>query len=483
MKPLEHMIRNVDLMRHLGDAGRGVSGIFQDSRSVIPDGLFVAVRGSRTDGHRYIAQAIEKGATVVVCEEIPSGLNPGITCLQVSNTSEALGILASEWYDHPSRKLRLVGVTGTNGKTTIATLLYRLFEQMGYKAGLVSTIQYMIHDFAVPATHTTPDALNLNRLLHEMVSAGVEYAFMEVSSHAMAQKRASGLKFAGGIFTNITRDHLDYHHGFDDYLRAKKSFFDSLPEGSFALVNADESHSRIMVQNTRATVKTYALKTMADYRCKIIEPGLDGMLLNIGGREMSTGFIGEFNASNLLAVYSASMENGLDQEETIRQLSTLGAVPGRFETLRTESGQRAVVDYAHTPDALENVLKTLNRLRRADNRIFTVVGAGGDRDKGKRPIMARIAASLSHQLILTSDNPRSEDPESILDDMEGGLQKEERKNVIRITDRREAIRAAVMMAGLEDIILVAGKGHETYQEVKGVRYPFDDREVLREFMR
>ncbi|HDJ32737.1 MAG TPA: UDP-N-acetylmuramoyl-L-alanyl-D-glutamate--2,6-diaminopimelate ligase [Bacteroidetes bacterium] len=483
MKNLGDIIQAMEVIRQKGPGNPVLTGICQDSREVVDGSLFVAVRGTRVDGHRFIPQAVQQGARAVVCENLPGEIHPGVSYLKVKNSAVALGLLASAWYDHPSSRLRLVGVTGTNGKTSIATLLYALYLRLGYPAGLVSTIEYRVLEKSLPARHTTPDALTLNALLAEMVRAGAEYVFMEVSSHAAAQHRISGITFSGGIFTNITRDHLDYHGDFDEYIRAKKSFFDWLPAGAFALVNADEKHSQVMVQNTAARVRTFGLNRLADYRGKIVEISLEGMMLRIGEYELWTPMIGHFYASNLLAVYGAALEMQQKSEEVVRAISELRPVRGRFETLRGKDGKMAVVDYAHTPDALENVLKTLSRFRDDNHRIMTVVGAGGDRDRGKRPMMAKIAADYSDRVILTSDNPRTEDPEVILDDMEKGLDETEKKRMVRITDRKEAIRAALMMATKGDIVLVAGKGHETYQEIAGMRYPFDDREVIREFMK
>ena len=483
MKNLGDIIQAMEVIRQKGPGNPVLTDICQDSREVVDGSLFVAVRGTRVDGHRFIPQAVQQGARAVVCENLPGEIHPGVSYLKVKNSAVALGLLASAWYDHPSSRLRLVGVTGTNGKTSIATLLYALYLRLGYPAGLVSTIEYRVLEKSLPARHTTPDALTLNALLAEMVRAGAEYVFMEVSSHAAAQHRISGITFSGGIFTNITRDHLDYHGDFDEYIRAKKSFFDWLPAGAFALVNADEKHSQVMVQNTAARVRTFGLNRLADYRGKIVEISLEGMMLRIGEYELWTPMIGHFYASNLLAVYGAALEMQQKSEEVVRAISELRPVRGRFETLRGKDGKMAVVDYAHTPDALENVLKTLSRFRDDNHRIMTVVGAGGDRDRGKRPMMAKIAADYSDRVILTSDNPRTEDPEVILDDMEKGLDETEKKRMVRITDRKEAIRAALMMATKGDIVLVAGKGHETYQEIAGMRYPFDDREVIREFMK
>ncbi|MDZ7737973.1 MAG: UDP-N-acetylmuramoyl-L-alanyl-D-glutamate--2,6-diaminopimelate ligase [Bacteroidales bacterium] len=432
-----------------------------------------------TDGHKFISDAVKLGASAILCESIPADADPAVCWIRVKDSSYALGLCASNFYDNPSGDLRLVGVTGTNGKTTTASLLYDLFTALGYKAGLLSTVVNRVAGKEIKATLTTPDPVSINSLLRQMSDAGCEFAFMEVSSHAIVQKRISGLIFSMGIFTNITHDHLDYHGSFDSYLAAKKGFFDSLPADSIALVNADDRNASLMLQNCRASKYDYSLRTVADYRCRVIEHRYDGMNLRFGDDELWTVFIGEFNAYNLLAVASAADLLGQDRLETLAGISKLKPVPGRFEVIISDTGIIAIVDYAHSPDALENVLSAINNIRVPGNRLITVVGAGGDRDRSKRPVMARIAAENSDRLILTSDNPRTEDPEKIIEEMMGGVPADKQSRVLRISDRREAIRSATMIAARDDIILVAGKGHETYQEVMGKRHHFDDREELR----
>jgi UDP-N-acetylmuramoyl-L-alanyl-D-glutamate--2,6-diaminopimelate ligase len=457
-----------------------IINIQSDSRKVENGSLFVAVRGTTTDGHAYIESAIVKGAIAVVCEEVPEAHKEKAIFIVVKDSADVLGKLMATWYDYPSDKLILTGVTGTNGKTTIATLLYELFRKMGHKAGLLSTVCNYINDKAVPADHTTPDAITLQRLLAEMVEAGCEYVFMEVSSHAIDQKRISGLSFDGGIFTNLTRDHLDYHKTVDNYLKAKKQFFDDLPATAFALANIDDKAGLVMLQNTAALKLTYSLRTMADFKGKILESHFEGTDLLINGKEVTVPFTGRFNAYNLLAVYGAAVALEKEPEEILVALSTLHPVSGRFETIPSPLGYTAIVDYAHTPDALVNVLNSIREVLGTKGRILTVVGAGGNRDKGKRPIMAQEAARLSDQVILTSDNPRFEEPDDILNDMAAGLTDKELERTLCITDRTQAIKTATALAKKGDVILVAGKGHEDYQEVKGVKYPFDDREKLRE---
>ncbi|MFN2312926.1 MAG: UDP-N-acetylmuramoyl-L-alanyl-D-glutamate--2,6-diaminopimelate ligase [Bacteroidales bacterium] len=479
MRELENILKELKVTSIYGDEKKLITGVTADSREVQPGSLFIAVRGTRSDGHAFIGTAVESGATAVICEALPEKLYEGLTMIVVEDSAAATGLAASAFYDHPSRKLKLTGVTGTNGKTTIATLLYNMFEALGYKCGLLSTVCNYVHQTRRDATHTTPDPAKLNALLAEMVEAGCEYAFMEVSSHAIDQKRIAGLQFTGGVFTNLTHDHLDYHLTFDNYLAAKKKFFDNLDAGSFALVNADDRNGSVMVQNTKASKHTFSMRTMADFRCNIIEQGFEGMLLKINGTEVWTHFIGDYNASNLLAVYGTAILLAAQSEEVMKILSALRPVDGRTEVIRSVDGITAIVDYAHTPDAVQNIIEAVNRLRQGAGRLIVVVGAGGDRDRTKRPVMARIAASGADRLILTSDNPRSEDPDSIIDDMQAGLTPDAMPKMIRITGRADAIRAAVMLATPGDIILVAGKGHETYQEVKGVRHHFDDREELR----
>lgn len=467
----------------IGPENVGVSNITFDSRAVTPNSMFVAIRGTQVDGHSYIEGAIEKGASVVVCETIPETATPGVTYIRVTESAQALGRISAAYFDYPSRKLKLIGVTGTNGKTTTVTLLSRLVNAMGGKAGLISTVQNQIGNTVLPSTHTTPDAIELNRLLCQMVDEGCTHCFMEVSSHAVVQKRIEGLDFAGAVFTNITHDHLDYHKTFGEYIKAKKSFFDNLSTSAFALINVDDRNGRIMTQNTSAKVYTYSLRSMANYRCKIIEQQPQGMLLNIDNIEVWTRLIGNFNAYNLLAVYAAAQLLGFEQQEALTAISDMGPVNGRFENLIAPNGVIAVVDYAHTPDALENVISTINQIRTQGNRLITVVGAGGNRDKAKRPIMAQVAIQGSDLVVLTADNPRNEDPAQIINDMKAGVEPASVGKVLTIMDRREAIRTACLLASPNDVVLVAGKGHETYQEIKGVRHHFDDKEEISEIFK
>ena len=481
MKQLDTLIYNINPLRVEGDATVAITDVVCDSRLVKPGTLFIAVKGVAVDAHKFIPQVIEAGATAIVCEDMPAQLVPGVTYVHVENSTIALAYIAGEWYDQPSRRLKLVGVTGTNGKTTTATLLYDLTRLMGYKAGLLSTVKNIVDKKEIPAKQTTPDHLTLNRLLHEMVEAGCEYAFMEVSSHACSQHRIDGLQFAGGIFTNLTRDHLDYHKTVDNYIAAKKSFFDSLPVQAFALVNIDDKVGEVMVQNTKADKYTYSLRTMADYKCRVLEERLDGTSLVINGKDIEVLFTGRFNAYNLLSVYGASVLLGFDPDEVAVKMSMLLPVSGRFQTIHAPQGYTAVVDYAHTPDALVNVLSTVRDVLGNKGNIITVCGCGGNRDAGKRPIMAREAANRSDRVIFTSDNPRDEDPEEILREMIAGLDADT-NNYVKITDRREAIRTACMLAQRGDVVIVAGKGHEDYQEIKGVKHHFDDREELKKIM-
>lgn len=460
-----------------------ITGIHADSRKIRPGYLFVAVKGVQSDGHDYIEKAIENGARVIVCQVLPDKRHPDVRYIRVPDSAESLGEIASLWNGEPSKKLQLVGVTGTNGKTTIATLLYMMFQKSGYKTGLLSTVCNYIGDKAIPATHTTPDAIELNGLLAQMVEAGCDYAFMEVSSHSIVQKRIAGLQFKGGIFTNLTRDHLDYHPTFEDYRDAKKAFFDRLPADAFALTNKDDKNGLFMLQNTKAHKQTCAVLSLADFKGKILAPHLEGTLMSINDREIATQFVGKFNAYNLLAVYGATVLLGLNPDNALVLLSTLHSVAGRFQTFRSPAGYTAIVDYAHTPDALVNVLNAIHEVLRSRGNIITVVGAGGNRDKGKRPIMAKESARLSNRVILTSDNPRFEDPDDIINDMFTGLAEEDIKKTIKITDRKEAIRTACMLAQAGDVILIAGKGHEDYQEIKGVKYHFDDREIVQEIFK
>ena len=452
-----------------------------DSRKVGQGSCFVAQVGVQVDGHRYIASAVEKGAVAVVCQKLPAQTDERVAYVVVENSDVALGIMADNYYGHPSQHLRLVGITGTNGKTTTVTLLHRLFRQCGMHVGLLSTIVNKIDDRELASTHTTPDALELNHLLRLMVDAGCQYAFMEVSSHALVQNRVAGIRFAGGIFSNITHDHLDYHKTFANYIAAKRSFFDQLPDTAFALTNCDDRNGMVMVQNTHAKVYTYSLEKMADFRCRVVEDSFVGMQLELNGKEMFARLVGRFNAYNLTAIYATAVLCGIDEEVALRQLSTLSAADGRFQYV-SGRGIVGIVDYAHTPDALQNVLSTINAIRNKGQMLYTVVGCGGDRDKTKRPEMAKIAFDLSDHLILTSDNPRTENPEDILNDMEAGLTDEQRGTVLRITDRRSAIKTAVAMAREGDIVLVAGKGHEKYQEVMGVKHHFDDVEELEKLL-
>lgn len=476
---LSRLLQDIDTLQIIGDPERNIESLQSDSRLVEKNGMFVAVHGTTTDGHKYIPMVASTHVGAIVCEELPSQLVNGITYIQVADTAEALGKLASAWYGHPSSKLKLVGVTGTNGKTTTATLLYEMARLEGYKAGLLSTVCNYVDGRAVPATHTTPDPLPLNQLLAEMVEAGCDYAFMEVSSHAAHQKRIAGLKFKGGIFSNLTRDHLDYHGTVENYRDAKKMFFDSLPADAFALVNADDKSGLYMTQNTKAKVYTYSLRTDADFRTKVIETRLDGTLLSFNGHEVEVNFTGRFNAYNLTAVFGGSILTGFPEEEVLVNMSRLVPVAGRFQTFRSADGRvTAIVDYAHTPDALVNVLDTIREIVGPDGIVTTVVGAGGNRDHGKRPMMAREAACRSDRLILTSDNPRDENPEDIINDMKKGLMPQELRHTLCITDRREAIRTALQTAEPGSVVLIAGKGHEPYQEVKGVRHHFDDREEV-----
>lgn len=466
--------------KKLGNADIVVSAIQSDSRKIEKGTLFVAVKGATVDGHDYIGSAIEKGASAIVCERIPESIENYDNFIVVNDSPEILGRLLDKWFDHPSQKITLVGVTGTNGKTTIATLLYELFRKLGHKAGLLSTVCNYINGEVVPASHTTPDAVTLHTLLARMVEAGCEYAFMEVSSHAVDQKRISGITFKGGIFTNLTRDHLDYHHTVENYLKAKKTFFDGLPDSGFALTNADDKSGLVMLQNTAARKLTYSLRTMADFKGKIIEAYLDGTEMQIDGKDIYVHFVGRFNAYNLLAVYGTAIALGKEVEEVLITLSMLHSVSGRLETIHSSRGYTAIVDYAHTPDALTNVLNSIKDVLNGKGRIITVVGAGGNRDKGKRPLMAKEAAKFSDLVILTSDNPRFEEPDAIIQDMVAGLTKSDLERTLCITDRLQAIKTSVQLAKKGDVILVAGKGHEDYQDVKGVKHHFDDREVIKD---
>jgi UDP-N-acetylmuramoyl-L-alanyl-D-glutamate--2,6-diaminopimelate ligase len=478
---LSKLLTNVKPIACKGDVDIEIKGVNIDSRKIENGHLFIAMKGTQVDGHKFISKAIELGAVAILLEDMPEVLDDKVTYVQVASTEEDAGKVATMFYGDPSHKLKLVGVTGTNGKTTIATLLYRMFREFGYKVGLLSTVCNYINDEEYPASHTTPDPIELNCLLAKMVDEGCEYAFMECSSHAIHQHRIRGLDFVGGIFTNLTRDHLDYHKTFENYRNAKKMFFDGLSKNAFAITNADDKNGMIMVQNTKATVKTYSIKRMADFRAKILECHFEGMYLEIDGKEVGVQFIGKFNVSNLLAVYGAAIMLGKKPEEILIAMSTLKSVNGRLEPIQSPEGFTAVVDYAHTPDALENVLNAIHDvLDGKGGHVITVCGAGGHRDKGKRPLMAQEAVKQSDTVILTSDNPRDEEPQAIIDDMLAGLDTTQRKKVLTIVDRKEAIRTAAMMAKKGDVILVAGKGHENYQEINGVKHHFDDHEVIRE---
>lgn len=476
---LSDVLKHVSPLEVNGSLDTEITGVNMDSRLVEAGNLFVAVKGTQTDGHTYIAKAIELGASVVLVSEPIENPIEGVTYVRVADTEDAVGKVATAFYGDPTDHLTLVGVTGTNGKTTTATVLYQLFRGFGHKVGLCSTVCNYIDDQPIEATHTTPDPITLNKLLAEMVAAGCEYAFMECSSHSIHQKRIGGLKFAGGIFTNLTRDHLDYHKTFENYRDAKKAFFDGLSKDAFAITNLDDKNGMVMVQNCAAKVSTYSTRAMADLRGKIIEESIEGMLLDINGTEVSVAFVGRFNVSNLLGVYGAAVALGKDPQEVLRVLSILKPVNGRFEAIRSPKGFSAIVDYAHTPDALENVLTSINEIVNGRGQVITVCGAGGNRDKGKRPLMAQEAAKRSDRVIITSDNPRFEEPQDIVNDMLAGLTEEDMKKTIAIVDRREAIRCAAMMAQPGDVILVAGKGHEPYQDVKGVKHHFDDHEEIR----
>ena len=477
---LKELLKDIPVVAVVGSEDIEITGVNIDSRRIKEGHLFVAMKGTQVDGHKFVPKAVELGAKAVLCEDMPEQKAEGVTYVQVESTEDAVGKVATTFHGNPSTKLKLVGVTGTNGKTTIATLLYNMFTKMGHKCGLLSTVCNYIVDEAIPADHTTPDPIELNALLDRMVQAGCEYAFMECSSHAIAQKRIGGLTFTGGIFTNLTRDHLDYHKTFENYRNAKKAFFDSLPKTAFAITNADDKNGMVMVQNTKATVKTYSTRSVADFKARIIECHFEGMYLEMDGHEVGVQFIGKFNVSNLLAVYGAAVMLGKSPEDVLVVMSTLHSVSGRLEPIHSPEGYTAVVDYAHTPDALENVLNAIHEVLDGKGHVITVCGAGGNRDKGKRPLMAQEAVKQSDKVIITSDNPRFEEPQDIINDMLAGLNAQQMKKVISIVDRREAIRTACIMAQKGDVILIAGKGHENYQEVKGVKHHFDDHEVVKE---
>ena len=477
---LEELLKHIQVSEIVGSQQVEITGVNMDSRLVQSGHLFIAVKGTQADGHSYISKAIEKGAVAILCETIPSERLKEVTYICVQDSEDAVGKVATAFYDDPTSKLELVGVTGTNGKTTIATLLYNMFRHFGYKVGLISTVCNYIDEEAIPTDHTTPDPITLNKLLGQMADSGCKYAFMEVSSHSIAQKRISRLKFAGGIFTNLTRDHLDYHKTVENYLKAKKKFFDDMPKNAFCLTNLDDKNGLVMMQNTKAKVYTYSLRSLSDFKGKILESHFEGMILNFNEKELAVQFIGKFNASNLLAVFGAACLLGKKEEDVLVALTTLRPVAGRFDSMRSSKGYTAIVDYAHTPDALVNVLNAIHEVLEGRGQVITVVGAGGNRDKGKRPIMAQEAVKGSDRVIITSDNPRNEEPQDIIDDMMAGLNAEQRGKVLTIVDRKEAIRTACMLAQPGDVILVAGKGHENYQEIKGVKHHFDDKEILKE---
>jgi UDP-N-acetylmuramoyl-L-alanyl-D-glutamate--2,6-diaminopimelate ligase len=480
VKLLSDILYKVKLEEIIGSTHVAISSIVFDSRKVKKDSLFVATKGAADDGHIYIQKAIESGAIAIVCEEIPKDKNDQITYVKVTDSTYALGVMACNYYDNPSEKLKLVGITGTNGKTTTVTLLFNLFKSLGYSVGLLSTVQNKINNTVIPSTHTTPDAITLNELLFKMEEQGCEFVFMEVSSHAIVQNRIAGINFTGALFSNITHDHLDYHKTFDEYIKAKKQFFNLLPSTAFALTNRDDKNGMVMLQNTKANKYTYALKNIADYKCKIIESHLNGLLLNIDNHEVWVKLIGTFNAYNILSVYATAVLLKQDITSVLTALSNLNSVEGRFQYVKSPNGVIGIIDYAHTPDALKNVLETVKEIRSGSEQVITLVGCGGDRDSAKRPIMAAIACEYSNKVILTSDNPRTEDPEEILNQMQAGVNPVDVKKVLRITDRREAIKIACSFSSKGDIILIAGKGHEKYQEIKGVKHDFDDLEILKE---
>lgn len=483
MKLLKDILYKVDLDSIMGDTNVAIPHVCFDSREVQKDSLFVAVKGTVSDGHDYISTAIKKGAIAIVCEVLPKKRPEQVVFVKAKDSARALGVISCNYYDHPSEKIKLVGVTGTNGKTTVSSLLFGLFQALGYKAGLMSTVVNKIGSKSVPATHTTPDALNINALLSEMVEAGCKYCFMEVSSHAIDQRRIAGLDFNIALFTNISRDHLDYHKTYDAYISAKKKFFDDLSSQALAIVNKDNKHGATMLHHTKARKKTFSLRSTADYKCKIIENQFSGLHLNINGQDIYTKLIGSFNAANALLAYATASELGEDSLQILTVLSALNPVEGRFQQFKSDKGITSIVDYAHTPDALQNVLKTIDDIRTGKEKVVCVVGCGGDRDTGKRPLMAHVACQWADQVIFTSDNPRSEDPKAIIEEMKEGLEKPQLKKVLSIEDRSEAIKLGVTFCGEGDILLVAGKGHEKYQEVKGKRFPFDDMAVLKEHLK
>ncbi|HEY0898652.1 MAG TPA: UDP-N-acetylmuramoyl-L-alanyl-D-glutamate--2,6-diaminopimelate ligase [Sphingobacteriaceae bacterium] len=479
---LKDILYSVSLMEVVGSTDVEIASIAFDSRKAASEGLFVAVKGTTVDGHLFIDKAIRQGAIAVLCEEMPVETEASVTYIKVDNSAKALGRMASNFYGNPSSHLQLVGVTGTNGKTTIATLLFQLFRELGYKVGLISTVQNYINETVVPSTHTTPDPIALNSLLNDMVTAGCDFCFMEVSSHAVAQHRIEGLKFTGGVFTNLTHDHLDFHQTFDSYLKAKKAFFDTLDRSAFALTNVDDKNGMVMLQNTKARKKTYSLRSMADYKAKVLENNFSGLILNIDNEEVWFKMVGSFNAYNLLAVYGTAMLLEQEKEKVLTVLSKLSGAEGRFDYVTSKTGVIGIVDYAHTPDAVQNVLSTVQDIRKGTEQVITIIGCGGDRDRTKRPVMAQVACDWSTKVILTSDNPRSEDPIAIIQEMETGVTPNNRKKALSIADRKEAIRTACHLAQPGDIIVLAGKGHEKYQEIKGVKHPFDDKQILNEML-
>lgn len=483
MSQLKDILYKVAIESVHGSTDLTIEKIEFDSRKVSYNDVFVAIKGTLSDGHQFIDKAISLGASVIVCEVLPTTLSENCTYVKVQNSNQALAFLSANYYDNPSQKLKLVGITGTNGKTTIASLLYQMFKKAGYKVGLLSTVKIMVDEVEYKATHTTPDSLTINKYLDEMVAVGCEFCFMEVSSHGIHQKRTESLHFEGGVFTNLSHDHLDYHETFAEYRDVKKSFFDGLPKSAFAITNVDDKNGEVMFQNTTARKKTYALKTYADFKAQILENQLTGLVLKINNEEVWTKLIGSFNAYNILAIYGVALELGIESTEALRLLSELESVSGRFQFVVSTTKITAIVDYAHTPDALENVLKTIENIRTKNEQLFTIVGCGGDRDKTKRPIMANIAASFSDKAIFTSDNPRTENPQTIIDEMEAGVEAQNYKKTVAILDRKQAIKTACQMANSGDIILIAGKGHETYQEINGVRQDFDDMQIVQEILK
>ena len=479
---LSALLSSCKILELVGNTEQDITGICFDSRKVSTSSMFIATVGTLVDGHQFIISAIEKGAGVIVCEKLPKKLDATVTYVVVDNSSRAMGLIAAAYYQHPSKKLKLVGVTGTNGKTTVATLLSNLFQELGYKVGLLSTVENKINNTVIPSTHTTPDSITINELLLDMIAANCDYCFMEVSSHAIVQERIAGLSFTGGIFTNISHDHLDFHQTFEEYIKAKKYFFDQLPASAFALTNSDDKRGAVMLQNTKAHAKTYALQSMATFKAKIIENQFSGLFLNIDAEEVWFKMVGSFNAYNLLAVYATAMLLDQDKTRVLTILSTLSGAEGRFDYTIAPNGVIGIVDYAHTPDAIKNVLQTIANIRKGNETVIAIVGCGGDRDKTKRPIMAEVACKLSDKVILTSDNPRTEDPAAILKEMEAGVPISWKKKTITIQDRKEAIRTACHLAKSGDIILLAGKGHEKYQEINGIKFPFDDKQIFSEIM-